>query len=124
LHREAIREIAGRESPLSGELSLAASSVPGEHLLPDLLAKFRDKHPYVQVRASITDTEQVIQLVEKGQVHLGLVGGKRECPHLEFRRFASDQLAVVVSAEHPWASNNRSSCAKPAPAHAPASNRN
>jgi DNA-binding transcriptional LysR family regulator len=103
LHREAIREIAGRESPLSGELSLAASSVPGEHLLPDLLAKFRDKHPYVQVRASVTDTEQVIQLVEKGQVHLGLVGGKRDCPHLEFRRFASDQLAVVVSAEHPWA---------------------
>lgn len=103
LHRIAIREIAGRESPLSGELSLAASSVPGEHLLPELLAAFREKHPYVQVRASVTDTEQVIQLVEKGQVHLGLVGGRRDCPHLEFRRFATDQLVVVVSADHAWA---------------------
>jgi len=103
LHRDAIREIAGREAPLSGELSLAASSVPGEHLLPELLATFRDKHPYVQVRASVTDTEQVIQLVEKGQVHLGLVGGRRDCPHLEFRRFASDQLVVIVGADHVWA---------------------
>src|SRR5689334_16214270 len=40
LHREAIQEVAGHKSPLTGELSLAASSIPGEHLLPELLAAF------------------------------------------------------------------------------------
>jgi DNA-binding transcriptional LysR family regulator len=34
LHRQARREITGREAPAGGELSLAASSIPGEHLLP------------------------------------------------------------------------------------------
>src|SRR5207248_2936125 len=40
LHREARREVAGREAPVEGELLVAASSVPGEHLLPALLAAF------------------------------------------------------------------------------------
>src|SRR5260221_13237631 len=30
LHRDAIADITGRETPLAGELTLAASSVPGE----------------------------------------------------------------------------------------------
>src|SRR4051812_36325146 len=36
LHQEARQEVAGQETPLAGELSLAASSIPGEHLLPAL----------------------------------------------------------------------------------------
>src|SRR5437899_7083151 len=40
LHRAAIDEITGQPTPLTGALSLAASSVPGEQLLPDLLAAF------------------------------------------------------------------------------------
>src|SRR5262245_22491767 len=40
LHREARRQIGGRDTPLRGDLLLAASSVPGEHLLPALLAGF------------------------------------------------------------------------------------
>src|SRR3954452_23630411 len=31
LHREAVQEVTGRKTALSGELSLAASSIPGEH---------------------------------------------------------------------------------------------
>src|SRR5436309_3599696 len=47
LHREALREVGGRDAPAAVELSLAASSVPGEHLLPGLLSAFRARHPHV-----------------------------------------------------------------------------
>lgn len=107
LHREALREITGRQAPLSGELSLAASSVPGEHLLPDLLAVFRVRQPHVQVRATVADTQQVLHQVEQGQAHLGLVGGRADSPHLEFRRFAVDQLALVVPTGHEWCQRKR-----------------
>src|SRR5437763_8295369 len=70
LHREALQELTGRQAPLTGELSLAASSVPGEHLLPDLLARFRARHPHVQVRATVTDTREVLHRVEQGEAHL------------------------------------------------------
>jgi DNA-binding transcriptional LysR family regulator len=107
LHREAIQDLTGRETPLAGELTLAASSVPGEHLLPEFLAAFRERHPHVQVRASVTDSQKVLNEVEQGHVHLGLVGDKRESSHLEFRGFAHDVLVLIVPAEHAWADKKR-----------------
>src|SRR5262245_50165983 len=43
LHREARREITGRDVAVETELLIAASSIPGEHLLPDLLSGFGQK---------------------------------------------------------------------------------
>jgi DNA-binding transcriptional LysR family regulator len=102
LQREAIQQIAGRQSPLTGSLALAASSVPGEHLLPELLAKFRTRHPHIQLRVTVSDSRAVAAQVEQGQVHLGLVGGKDDSTHLEYRGFATDTLALLVPAKHPW----------------------
>jgi DNA-binding transcriptional LysR family regulator len=107
LHREALQQVAGRQAPLAGELSLAASSVPGEHLLPDLLSAFRERHPHVQVRATVGDSRQVLRQMEQGKAQLGLVGGKTDNPHLEFRCFAHDELVVIVPAGHAWQRRKR-----------------
>jgi DNA-binding transcriptional LysR family regulator len=100
LHRQARREITGLETPASGELSLAASSIPGEHLLPALLLLFGQKHPHVRVRATISDSMGVMAQVERGEVSLGLVGRKTDSPHLEFRYLASDRMVLVVPPGH------------------------
>ncbi|MBI3862840.1 MAG: LysR family transcriptional regulator [Planctomycetia bacterium] len=100
LHREARREVTGQEIPLASELLLAASSVPGEHLLPSLLSTFGQEHPHVRVRATVTDSMSVIAQVERGEVALGLVGRKVENPHLEFRYLASDRMVLIVPPGH------------------------
>jgi DNA-binding transcriptional LysR family regulator len=102
MHREARARVTGRAAPLTGELSLAASSVPGEHLLPALLSAFRQRHPQIRVQASVADSGAVLRQVEQGQAHLGLVGGKGDSPHLEYRCFACDELALVVPPGHAW----------------------
>jgi DNA-binding transcriptional LysR family regulator len=100
LHREARREITGRESPVAGELLLAASSVPGEHLLPALLSLFAQKHAHIRVCATVSDSMGVMAQVERGQVSLGLVGRKVDNPHLEFQHLASDRMVLVVPRGH------------------------
>jgi DNA-binding transcriptional LysR family regulator len=107
LHREARQEVTGRQAPLVGELSLAASSVPGEHLLPALLSAFRQKHPHVRVRATVADSQAVLSQVEQGQAHLGLVGKRGASPHLEYRCFACDTLVLVLPSGHPWGRRQR-----------------
>jgi DNA-binding transcriptional LysR family regulator len=102
LHRKARLEVSGCRGPLTGELSLAASSVPGEHLLPELLDAFHQRHPHVQVRATVGDSQAVLKQVEHGQAHLGLVGGKGDSAHLDYRCFARDKLALIVPFPHPW----------------------
>jgi DNA-binding transcriptional LysR family regulator len=107
LHAQARQEVTGQKLPLTGELSLAASSIPGEHLLPAILSVFREQYPHLQIRVAVTDTLAVLKQVEHGHAHLGLVGGKREHPNLEFRSFACDQMIVVVPITHPWQKRKR-----------------
>ncbi len=102
LHAEARAAVTGVPGATAGELTLAASSVPGQHLLPPALAAFRGRHPGVRVRVSVSDTAAVLWQVEHGQAHLGLVGGRGDGPHLEFRRFAGDRLVLVAPAAGPW----------------------
>jgi LysR family transcriptional regulator, low CO2-responsive transcriptional regulator len=100
LHRAARRDITGHEAPVAGELFIAASSIPGEHLLPALLSVFRKKHPPIRVHATVSDSMAVVGQVERGEVSLGLVGRKAEKPHLEFRHLASDRMVLVVPPGH------------------------
>lgn len=107
LHQEARAAVTGEKPATVGELTLAASSVPGEHYLPGLLAAFREKYPHIQVRAAVIDSSAVLQQVEQGQVNLGLVGGKNDSDHLTFRAFARDRLLLVVPPGHAWARRKR-----------------
>jgi DNA-binding transcriptional LysR family regulator len=102
LHEEARAQVTGRRAPLSGDLILAASSIPGEHLLPAILADFRRRYPHVQIRVTVSDSQDVLHQVEHGKAHLGLVGGKGDSENLEFRTFACDRMAVIVPHDHPW----------------------
>ena len=96
LHREAREAVTGAELPVEGELLLAASAIPGEHLLPAALSIFRSRHPAITVRASVEDSLAVLERIESGRVQLGHVGRKIEKPHLLFRPFASDELLLIA----------------------------
>jgi LysR family transcriptional regulator, low CO2-responsive transcriptional regulator len=101
LHREARRAITGRQTTVTGELVLAASSIPGEHLLPALLSTFGKQHPHIRTRVTVSDSVEVTSQVEHGTVALGLVGRKINSPNLIFRYLASDRMLLVVPRGHP-----------------------
>lgn len=103
LHEQARQELTGRTVPVSGELTLAASSVPGEYLLPDLLPRFQASHPHVRIKARISDSTQVFELVERGDADLGLAGVHSDHPNLVQQRFARDEMLLVVPPGHRWA---------------------
>lgn len=107
LHRQAREEVTGRESPIAGELLLAASSIPGEYLLPGILAVFRKQYPDIVVRAGQTDSLDVLTQIERGKVQLGLVGRKSEMPGVEFEAFATDEMVLVIPPDHRWRRRKR-----------------
>jgi DNA-binding transcriptional LysR family regulator len=107
LHRKARQEVTGKKTPISGDLLVAASSIPGEHLLPAILSIFRRQHPDVRVRVKVTDSVNVMGQVEKGQVHVGLVGRQIENSKLEFKDFATDEMVVIAPPNHRWRKSKR-----------------
>ena len=68
---------------MAGELLLAASTIPGEHLLPSLLSSFCRRYPNIRVKAVAGDSTSVMAQVERGEASLGLVGRKADGPNLE-----------------------------------------
>jgi DNA-binding transcriptional LysR family regulator len=100
LHGQARAEISGYDAPVGGDLPLAASSIPGEHLLPSLLSQFGLKYPHIRVRATVSDSMRVMAQVERGEVSLGLVGRKADNPHLDYRYLASDRMVLIVPPGH------------------------
>jgi DNA-binding transcriptional LysR family regulator len=98
---EAWGAVTGSPAEIAGELLLAASSVPGHYHLPHALAEYRKRYPHVHVRASVSDTDDVIRQVEGGEVSLGFVGAPGGS-FLESRPFATDELVLVVPKGHPW----------------------
>ncbi len=107
LHDQARTDLGGFRPTVAGELSLAASSVPGECFLSELLSGFHEQYPHVHVRATVGDSGSVTRDVEQGRAALGLVGQKIEKPSLEFRPFGADCLVLVVASGHRWATRKR-----------------
>ncbi len=107
LHQQAQTEIGGFQPIVVGDLLLAASSVPGECFLPELLSGFHERFPRVHVRATVGDSGSVVRDVDQGRATLGLVGQEIEKASLEFRPFGSDSLMLVVGARHRWATRKR-----------------
>jgi len=107
LHRQARRVVSGQETRADAELHLAASTIPGEHLLPALLSDFARRHSHIHVRVAVGDSSSVMAQVERGEVALGLVGRKADSLHLESRHLASDRMVLVVPPNHPWSQRKR-----------------
>jgi DNA-binding transcriptional LysR family regulator len=103
LHEEAREGLSGVQPGVSGDLPIAASSVPGECYLPALLSSFHDTFPGVHVRASVSDSNSVMKQVARGEATLGLVGQKAEKPALASEPIGTDTLALILAPAHPLA---------------------
>lgn len=103
LHDRAREEITGQAAPVRGDLAIAASSIPGEHLLPGLLPRYQARHPHVRLRVTVTDSQQVFRQLEHGAAQLGLAGDRPDSPYLHHERIARDRMVLAVPPGHPWA---------------------
>ena len=86
-----------------GSLTVAASTIPGEYLLPGLLAAFREQYPQTQVEVIIADTAEVTRRVLADEADVGFVGAAVERPWLRLERLVADEVILAVPPRHPFA---------------------
>jgi DNA-binding transcriptional LysR family regulator len=86
-----------------GTLHIHASQTIASYWLPRHLMAYRRQYPLVDVQMTIGNTDDVARALIDGSAELGFVEGTVEDPAIAMHRVARDQLVLVVSAEHPWA---------------------
>jgi DNA-binding transcriptional LysR family regulator len=86
---------------IRGELSLGASTIPGEYLLPRLMGDFKREHPRFTLSLKISDTKDIVQKLLQGHIEFGVIGAKVDHPSLHYEKFEEDEIIVIAPSDHP-----------------------
>jgi len=95
-----VREMTGERG---GSLNIGASMTIAENMLPALLGQFRKKHPELNVRLKVGNTEAVVSMVEHNVIDLAIVEGSITNKNLLVEVCRSDELVVIMPPDHPLA---------------------
>lgn len=90
----------------SGELLLGAAPAISTYVLPSILRRFHAAHPAVRLSVRTGHSEEVLAMVLRDEVQLGLVRALRH-PDVESLPLYEDDLVLVVDANHPFAAKER-----------------
>lgn len=97
--RSSVEELSG---VVAGDLKIAASTTPGDYMLPAMLGAFLSRYSDVRLELSVSDSTEVEQLVESAQAHIGVVGFEGKA-RLDYRRLGDDEIVLIVPVDDPLA---------------------
>jgi DNA-binding transcriptional LysR family regulator len=107
---EAIRDggslVHELEHGVIGELALAVAPAVSAYVLPEILVRFTERHPDVRLRVRTGHSEEIVDLVVRGEVELGVVRQLRDA-RVHSRPLYEDELVLVARPDHPFAEAGR-----------------
>jgi DNA-binding transcriptional LysR family regulator len=95
LHEQATAAARDHGRPEKGMVRLAAVTTAGEHVLPRLLASFRDQHPRIQLRLEVAPRDQVWPMLAHHETDVVVAGRPPRGARARIRAISSNTLVVV-----------------------------
>jgi DNA-binding transcriptional LysR family regulator len=97
--QQVLRELA---RGVAGRVAIGASPAVSTYALPAILKRFAIERPGVQVAVRTGHSEEIVELVKRDEVAVGLSRELRD-PELEEFMLYEDELVLVVHPDHPFA---------------------
>jgi DNA-binding transcriptional LysR family regulator len=98
--------VADLREGATGELVIGAAPAVSTYLLPTVLKAFRATYPNVRLGVRTGHTEEVLEMVLRQDVNIGL-GRPVRHPEVELIPVFEDEMLLVVSRRHPFASRTK-----------------
>lgn len=86
-----------------GEVRISSSSTPGNYLLPEPIARFRQRHPGLAITLRSANSHLVFEHVGSGESELGFAGCSPSYTGFFVETLFEDELLLVASPQHPLA---------------------
>lgn len=77
-------------------ITIAASTIPAQYLLPKVLMCYRERYPKEQIKIMETDSSEVVTQVVDHMVDVGFTGTVLEKKYCKYIPFYKDELAVIT----------------------------
>jgi DNA-binding transcriptional LysR family regulator len=103
LYASADKVIGELTGLVKGSISIGASSTIGNYLLPGVITDFKKAHLKIKMHLLVGNTKRVVELLNSGNIDLGLVEGEVTRQKIFVEKLLPDELLLVVPSHHPWA---------------------
>ena len=77
-------------------ITIAASTIPAQYLLPKVLMRFNEKYPEEQLKIMETDSAKVVTQIVEHMVDVGFTGTVLEKKHCKYMPFYKDELVIIT----------------------------
>jgi DNA-binding transcriptional LysR family regulator len=94
------------EEGVVGQLRIACSTTVGKYILPQLAARLCHLHPEISITILRCTPEHAVLNLLDGEADLGVVSFETCSADLDCQEFFEDSIALIVPANHPWASRS------------------
>ena len=95
LREDAVCSVKNYNKELKGTLTICASTVPSQNILPKVIAAFREEYPHVTFNILRQDSELVVESISKGMADIGFCGTDTHNPDCVFESFIQE-LSLVA----------------------------
>jgi DNA-binding transcriptional LysR family regulator len=95
LKDQALLDLSQDMTELRGDIRIAASSVPGQFMIPKMVKQFRSEYQNVTFHVNQSSSKNVAEKVLNGSVDLGILGEKYENDKLQYIPLLKEKLVLI-----------------------------
>jgi len=95
LKDQALLDLSQDMTELRGDIRIAASSVPGQFMIPKMVKQFRNEYQNVTFHVNQSSSKNVAEKVLNGSVDLGILGEKYENDKLQYIPLLKEKLVLI-----------------------------
>lgn len=97
-----LMSMAGLRGLEGVQLTIGASNIPANYLIPPILRRLQEQHPGISLTMITGDTSNILDRLERAEVELAVVGSRIPCRSTAFLPLLRDSLVLVVGGGHRW----------------------
>ncbi len=86
-----------------GELRIGASTTISQYVLPEMIAKFRERYPDIRLTLLSGNSYEIEEALETGRIDLGMIEGVKRQQQFKYTPFMDDELVAMVRVQNPLA---------------------
>ncbi|MCL2331921.1 MAG: LysR family transcriptional regulator [Actinomycetia bacterium] len=91
-----LTELAALSGEVSGNLTIACSTTPGNYLIPGLLGGFLRQFPQVRPQLVVSSSQEVARAVDACEADLGVMGAKIKGYRIDYKTCGHDELVPIA----------------------------
>jgi DNA-binding transcriptional LysR family regulator len=107
LYEKAAEEIDHFRHTSLNKIIIGASTTLGEYVLPRIIGTFCKGHPDVDIYLRVANAREILRQLSANAFNLALVEGQFDDPSFVVEKVFDDELVLIVSTQHLWASKEQ-----------------